>query len=213
MHNKYLICLILFLIFSLLGQYGCTTKVSLEFLLGEGWWVPLCVITVVPLIDVSRSFTQHYGEKSDIKLKHNLSIMMFASLAVSVVFVIQGLLPGSICIANFLAINLGGTVDLLVFWLAGSVSHRPYYRMAFSNLAATMTGGAIFSVIAYTDFLTRLASILHINYENTLLLDELFKGWITQTVFIWGASILISIPVGIMLEKFEKTSRSYSDLS
>ena len=135
--NKYLISLSLFVIFSLLGQYGCTTKVSLEFFLGEGWWIPLCVITVVPLIDVSRSFTQHYGEKTNIRLKYNLSIMMCTSLVVSLVFVTQGVLPESVCIANFLAVNIGGAVDLLVFWLIGSISQKPYFRMAFSNLAAT----------------------------------------------------------------------------
>ena len=211
--NKYFICLFLFVIFSLLGQYGCATKVSLEFLFGEGWWIPLCVITVVPLIDVSRSFTQHYGEKSNIELKYNLSIMMVTSLIVSLAFVIQGLLPESICIANFLAVNIGGTIDLLVFWLIGSISQRPYFRMAFSNLAATMTGGAVFSVIAYTNFLTNLALKLHINYENKLLMDELFKGWITQTGFIWGASIIISIPIGILLEKVEEPSSSCNILS
>lgn len=208
MCKKYFVCLFLFLTFSILGQYGCTKKVSLEFLLGEGWWIPLCVITVIPFIDVSRSFAQHYGERLNIELKYNLSIMILASLVISLVFVIQGTLPESVCIANFLAVNIGGTVDLLVFWVIGSISRRPYFRMAFSNLAATMTGGAVFSVIAYTNFLTMLASKLNINYENNQLMDELFKGWIAQTGFIWVASIIISIPLGLFLERREESNSS-----
>ena len=201
--QKFLICLVLFSAMSLLGQYGCMIRVDLSFLLGEGWWIPLGVITIVPLVDVSRSFAQHYAEQAGLLLKHSLFFMMSTSFAISLMFSVFGTLPVNMCVATFVAVNVGGFVDLLVFRAVMKFSHKPYIRMLFSNLLATLTGGALFYQLAYTRLLDHFLAGFGIYHQNPVVMDHLLKGWLCQSILIWLSGVGMAIVIGKTLERME----------
>ena len=163
---RYILFLGLFTAFSLGAQFGCATPVDLSFLFGEGWWVPLGTITLVPFVDVCRSFAQHYSEQLGISVRVAFALMMSCSFLVSLGFAVLGSLPINICLATVAAVNVGGFMDLLIFRRMIRVSDKPHVRMLFSNFAAAFSGGALFYWIAFSDLLTRLATGLDISYEN-----------------------------------------------
>ncbi len=202
--KMYSLWLLLYSLFSLLGQFGSKISVDLSFLLGSGWWVPLSTLTIIPLVDVSRSFAQHYSEKSRLTVRQAFSLMLFCPFIISLVFAFMGSLPPNITLAAFVAVNLGGLMDLLVFRLARRISAKPYVRMWFSNLAATLTGSTAFYWIAYTDVLDRFLWVLGVNYQNTLIMDNLLKGWIVHNLVIWSSSIVIALLLGKLLERIER---------
>lgn len=202
--RKFFLWLIIFSAMSLLGQYGCMVKVDLSFLLGEGWWIPLGVITIVPLVDVSRSFAQHYAEQSGLLLKHSMAFMMTASFTISLLFSLFGSLPVNMCVATFAAVNVGGMVDLLVFRAVLGISCKPYIRMLFSNLLATLTGGALFYQLAYTRLMDSLLAAVGIQHQNPILMDNLLKGWFCQSVLIWLSGVSMAIIIGKILEYYEE---------
>ena len=201
--RKFFFWLIIFLVMSLLGQYGCMVRVDLSFLLGEDWWIPLGVITIVPLVDVSRSFAQHYAEQSGLLLKHSMAFMMMTSFAISLMFSLFGSLPINMCVATFVAVNVGGMADLLVFRAVLRVSCKPYIRMLFSNLLATLTGGALFYQLAYTRLLDNLFAVVGIQHQNPIVADNLLKGWLCQSVLIWLSGVGMAMIIGKILEYYE----------
>ncbi len=201
--QKFFLWLFLYSLLSLLGQFGCMTPVDLSFLLGEGWWIPLGTLTIVPLVDVSRSFAQHYAELYGLRSRQLFCLLMGCSFFISLVFALAGSLPIGICLGTFAAVNLGGFMDLLVFRRVRFISAKPYVRMLFSNLVATMTGGAVFYWIAYSNVLDRVSMWLGLTYQNPLFMDHLFHGWLVQTMVIWSSSVIIAIVLGKWLEQKE----------
>lgn len=202
----YCIWFVFYLVCSLLGQYGCAIPVDLSYILGEGWWIPLGVITIVPMVDVSRSYTQHYAEKAQICLNKSLTCMLSSSLFISLIFSIYGNLPVSICLATFFAVNIGGLIDVIIFRVVRGISSRAYIRMLFSNLAATLTGGGVFYVIAYSDFLDNITEIMGIDFSNNVNMDNLLKGWLLQSAYIWSSGSIMATLIGKTIESYDDDS-------
>ena len=200
MRLRYALFLGLYAAFSLGAQFGCATPVDLSFLFGEGWWVPLGTITLVPFVDVCRSFTQHCSEQLGISVRVTFTLMMSCSFLVSLGFAVLGSLPINICLATLVAVNVGGFVDLLIFRRVIRISDKPHVRMLFSNFAAAFSGGALFYWVAFSDLLTRLADDLDISYENPMVMDHLLKGWLCQSLVIWLSGVGMAQVVGKWLE-------------
>ena len=196
----YCIWFVFYLVCSLLGQFGCAIPVDLSYIFGEGWWIPLGVITIVPMVDVSRSYTQHYAEQAQIPLKKSLILMCSSSLFISLIFSIYGNLPVSICLATFFAVNSGGLIDVIIFRMVRGISPKANVRMLFSNLAATLTGGGVFYIVAYSTFLESITKVMDIEFRNDIYMDNLLKGWLLQSAFIWIAGSIMATLIGNTIE-------------
>lgn len=171
---------------SVASQFLTTTPVHLFNVGSVAFWLPLSAVTLVPLVDVLRCFTQHQAEREGLLFKHVAPTMLITSLAVSGLCVMYLGLPVQIFTAVLAAITIGGAVDLLVFRHMGKLFKSPVKRMAVSNLMATLTGSGIVFAVAFTDlFFT----------DNPLArtYDEAVVGWLTQSMFIWLAGIVIAI--------------------
>ena len=203
-YTKLIIWLTLYALFSLAGQYGCMIPVDLTWLLGKGWWIPLGTITVVPLVDVSRSFTQHCTEQAGVSFKHSFLLMMGFPFFIALICTVQAGLPINICLATFGAINVGGLFDILTFKFVRRVSEKPYVRMVFSNLAATLSGGAVFYSVAYTNALPIVAGWLGLTFVNDYLMSDLVKAWVSQSLFIWVSGITMATVIGKVIESIER---------
>lgn len=91
--RKFFFWLLMYSLFFVAGQYISIIPVDLSCLLGKGWWVPLHVITVIPLVDISRSFAQHYAEQAGMTFsKTFISIAVF-SFIISLIFTATAGLP------------------------------------------------------------------------------------------------------------------------
>lgn len=202
----YAIWFIFYLACSLLGQFGCAIPVDLSYIFGEGWWIPLGVITIVPMVDVSRSYTQYYAERARVPLRKSLVLMLSSSLFISLIFSVYGKLPVSICLATFLAVNIGGLMDVVIFRKARSISSKAYVRMLFSNLAATLTGGGVFYIVAYSAFLDNITKIMGVEFSNHIHMDNLLKGWLLQSAFIWISGSIMATLIGNTIEVHEGNS-------
>ena len=203
-YTKLVVWLILYALFSLAGQYGCMVPVDLSWLLGEGWWIPLGAITVVPLVDVSRSFTQHCAEQAGVPFKYSFLLMMGLPFFIALICTVQAELPINICLATFGAVNVGGLFDILTFRFVRKVSEKPYVRMVFSNLTATLSGGAVFYSIAYTNALPTAAGWLGLTFINNYLMNDLMKAWVSQSLFIWVSGITMATVIGKVIEGIER---------
>ena len=202
--RKFFFWLLMYSLFFVAGQYISVIPVDLSWLLGKGWWVPLHVITVIPLVDISRSFSQHYAEQSGMSFPITfLSIAAFSFFS-SLIFTATAGLPLNICLAAFLSVNIGGSAGIIIFNSVIQISQKPYVRMLLSNLGATMVGGAVFFSIAYTDVLSVFLDWFGYTFVNTHIMNDLWKGWIIQSLFIWGAGIPLAIFINYMTDYFEK---------
>lgn len=189
---KFIFWMLLYSLFFLVGLYGSKISVDISWLLGDGWWIPLHVITVIPLVDVSRSFSQHNAEKAGFSFRKTICLITVISFMVSLLSILKLNQPLHICLAALVSVNIGGSIDILIFRFVKKISKRPSFRMLFSNLAATLVGGAAFFSIAYTELLSWLLGLLDYQYQNDTIMSNLVKGWISQSVFIWGSGILIA---------------------
>lgn len=202
--RKFFFWLLMYSLFFVAGQYISVIPVDLSWLLGKGWWVPLHVITVIPLVDISRSFAQHYAEQAGMTFpKIFFSIAAF-SLSTSLIFMATAGLPLNICLAACLSVNIGGGAGIIIFTRVKQISQKPYVRMLFSNLGATMVGGAVFFSIAYTNALSVFLAWFEYIFVNTHIMNDLWKGWIIQSLFIWAAGIPLAIFINYMIDYFEK---------
>ena len=200
--DKWIGCLCLFSLASLASQYGSARPVDISWLFGAGWWLPLSAFTIIPFLDVMRSFTQHYAEQAEVPFKTSLRMMLIVPLTISLICTIIAGLPVTIFLAALAAVNLGGLVDILVFRVVNRISNKPYVRMMFSNLAATLIGSGLFFAIAFTNLVPALAGIVGIDFVNPLVQDNLVKGWFAQSMCIWVSSIVIGTALGKTLEYF-----------
>ena len=203
-NRKFLFWLLMYSLFFVIGQYISVFSVDLSWLLGQGWWIPLHVITVIPLVDICRSFAQHYAEQTGVTfLNIFISIALFSFL-MSLIFTITAGLPLNICLAAILSVNVGGVVGIAIFHWASQISHKPYVRMLFSNLGATTVGGAVFFSIAYTNALSYALAWFGYQFVNTHLMEDLLKGWIIQSLFIWGAGVPLAVFINYIIDYCEK---------
>ena len=197
--------LIMYSLFFVAGQYISVIPVNLSWLLGRGWWVPLHVITVIPLVDISRSFAQHYSEQAGMRFSRTFYTITGFSLFMSLIFTAIAGLPANICLAAFLSVNIGGIAGIILFNWVKLFSHKPYIRMLVSNLGATMAGGGVFFAIAYTKALPEFLAWFGYIFINEHIRDDLLKGWIVQSIFIWLASIPLAILINYMTDYFENS--------
>ena len=172
-------------------------------MLGKGWWVPLHIITVIPLVDVSRAFAQYSAECKGMSFKNAMLIIMLFSLALSLLFCFKADLPINICLAAFLSVNIGGVVGVGSFNLLKKYDLVVFYRIVFSNLSATMVGGTLFFIIAYTKILEELSGFFGYSFSNRNIMPNLLEGWVMQTLFIWVVGSVITFVINNIIKSYQ----------
>ena len=170
---------------SVASQFLTTTPINLVTIFGVSIWLPLSALTLVPLVDVLRSFTQDAAEKILQSFKTTVRQMLGLSLVVSGLCVVFAGLPVQIFAGVLLAITFGGIVDILIFRKMGKWFTNPATRMMFSNAAATLLGSGILFFVAFTDIFFN---------DNPLArpTNEVVVGWLAQSIFIWTAGCVIA---------------------
>lgn len=187
--TKFIALLGLYVGASVLSQFLTSTPIELFVLFGVAIWMPLSSLTVVPLVDVLRSFTQHAAEKCNLSFKLVGSLMLGLTMGISGFCVMFANLPVQIFAAVLAAVTIGGALDILVFRKMGELFTSPVKRMAVSNAVATLVGSGIVFLVAFTSVFFP---------ENPLARPdfEVVVGWLTQSVFIWIASLIIALGMG-----------------
>ncbi|MGL5643186.1 MAG: hypothetical protein ACRCW3_00175 [Metamycoplasmataceae bacterium] len=170
---------------SVASQFLTSTPVELMTIAGVPIWMPLSALTLVPLVDVLRSFTQDAAEKTKLSFRKTAGLMLGLSLAASGLCVIFAGLPLPIFVGVLLAVTIGGIVDVLVFRRMGKWFKTPAARMMFSNFAATIVGSGIVFFVAFTD-------LLFVNNPLAKPLFDVTVGWLAQSAFIWMAGSVIA---------------------
>ena len=176
---------VIYITLSVLSQFLTTTPIHLFSISSVAIWMPLSALTLVPLVDVFRSFTQHHGEQAGLQFKHVGTLMLVTTFVVSGLCVMFAGLPLPIFVGVLLAVTIGGAVDILVFKRMGKWFTNPVARMAFSNLMATLVGSGIVFFVAFTDIvfaLNPMARPLH----------EVVVGWLAQSCFIYISGLILA---------------------
>ena len=199
--QKYLLWLFLFSAASVISQYGSAIPFSLGNWFGIDVWVPLSALSVIPLLDVSRSFVQHYAELAEVEFRKSLWHMLIIPSSVALVCSLTAGLPYTIFLGALVAVNLGGYIDIRVFRWVKFLSTKPHVRMRFSNAAATISGTAAFFVISFTDW-PILLGLSH--NELAKPAEVLVVGGIAQTAVIWVTGIVIAHFMAIIINWLEK---------
>ena len=181
---------------SVASQFLTSTPFELFTIAGVAIWMPLSALTLVPMVDVLRSFTQNSAEKVGLDFKRVASLMLVTTLVVSFLCVQFAGLPLPIFAGVLAAVTIGGALDILVFRHMGKFFTSPVKRMAVSNLVATLVGSGIVFLVAFTDVVF-VDNVLAKPYLDAVI------GWLSQSLFIWGASIAIAF----VTSKFVKESK------
>lgn len=184
--NLYAIWLLFYVGLTIASQFLTSTPIELAVVAGVAIWLPLSALTIVPMVDVARSFTQNQAEKQGLAFKNVGTQMMVLTMLVSGLCVMFAGLPLPIFVGVLLAVTFGGMADILVFRRMGKFFKSPVKRMAVSNACATLLGSGIVFAVAFTDLVFK---------ENPMAKPyfDAMIGWLTQSTFIWVASILIAI--------------------
>lgn len=188
---NYLTLLAIYVLASVASQFLTSTPLHLFDIGSIPIWLPLSAVTLVPLVDVLRSFTQSQAEREGRGFPTVAKQMMLLTMVVSGLCVAFAGLPLPIFVGVFAAVTIGGFVDVMVFKRMGQYFTSPVKRMAFSNAGATLVGSGIVFFVAFTD-LVFANNPLAVPYVNAV------AGWLTQSVFIWVSSITI----GHVLNKY-----------
>lgn len=181
----YYMFLTAYILFSVLSQFLTSTPIELLTIAGIPIWMPLSALTLVPLVDVMRSFTQDAAERKGMTFRSTASQMLGLSLLASGLCVIFAGLPLPIFVGVLLAVTIGGVVDVLVFRRMGKWFKTPAARMMFSNFAATIVGSGIVFFVAFTD-------LLFVDNALARPLFDVTVGWLAQSAFIWAAGSVIA---------------------
>ena len=182
----------IYIVSSVVSMFLTTTPIELFTVSGVAIWLPLSALTLVPLVDVMRSFTQDAAEKVGITFKKTATLMLSISMIVAFLCVLFAGLPLPIFVGVLAAVTVGGAADILVFRKMGEFFKSPVARMAFSNFAATIIGSGIVFFVAFTDWF----------FANNVLarpIHEVVVGWLAQSLFIWASSIVL----GAVVEKIK----------
>lgn len=177
----FFILLAAYVCLSVASQFLTSKPLHITDIAGVAIWLPLSAVTLVPMVDVMRSFTQHAAEKAEFSFKRTFWTMFGCSMGASALATFAGL-PLPIFVGVLAAITFGGLADILVFRKMGEYFKSPVARMAFSNCAATFLGSGIVFAVAFTD-LVFANNPLATTYFNAMV------GWLCQSFFIWGASV------------------------
>ncbi|MGL5583292.1 MAG: hypothetical protein ACRDCE_20390 [Cetobacterium sp.] len=180
----YILLLLAYIAASVASQFLTSTPIELFTISGVDIWIPLSALTLVPLVDVLRSFTQDAAEKHGMTFKQTAKQMLTLSLGTSAFCVAFAGLPLPIFVGVLLAVTIGGAVDILIFRKVGKWFTNPVTRMCFSNAAATLVGSGIVFFVAFTD-------LIFANNSMARPLHEVTVGWLTQSTFIWAAGLVI----------------------
>ena len=199
--QKYLIWLLLFSLASVSSQYGSAIPFSLGQWFGVDVWVPFSALSTIPLLDVSRSFVQHYAEQAEVAFYKSLWHMLLIPTAAALVCSLTAGLPFTIFLGALIAVNVGGYIDIRVFRCVKFISRKPHIRMRFSNAAATICGTAAFFTIAFTGWPTRLGFA-----DNALTkpVSVLLVGGIAQVIIIWITGIVIARFMAEVISRLER---------
>lgn len=181
----YFAFLVAYIAASVVSQFLTSTPVELLTVFGVPIWMPLSALTLVPLVDVLRSFTQDAAEKRGMTFKQTASQMLGLSLGVSGLCVMFAGLPLPIFVGVLLAVTIGGAIDILVFRRMGQWFKLPAARMMFSNFAATIVGSGIVFFVAFTD-------LLFVDNPLARPLFDVTVGWLAQSAFIWASGSIIA---------------------
>lgn len=190
---KYIHWLTLYIIASIFAQFLTSTPIALATIAGVAIWLPLSALTLVPLVDVLRSFTQNQAERQGLAFKTVGTQMMVLTTIASALCVVFAGLPLPIFVGVLLAVTIGGAVDILVFKRVGQYFTSPVKRMAISNACATLLGSGIVFVVAFTDIV----------FTNNPLAKPYFDaavGWFTQSVFIWSSGMVIAYFTSLLVK-------------
>lgn len=183
---KYVYWLLIYVVASIAAQFMISTPIELFSVAGVAIWLPLSALTLVPLVDVLRSFTQHQAEKENKGFRRVAFEMLALTTLTSGFCVVFAGLPLPIFMGVLLAVTLGGAADILVFRRMGKFFASPVKRMAVSNACATLLGSGIVFLFAFTDLV----------FSNNPLAKSYFDasvGWIVQSTFIWASSLVIAV--------------------
>jgi len=181
----YFAFLVAYIAASIMSQFLTSTPVELMALFGVPIWMPLSALTLVPLVDVLRSFTQDAAEKRGMTFKQTALQMLGLSLITSGLCVVFAGLPLPIFVGVLLAVTVGGAIDILVFKRMGKWFKNPAARMMFSNFAATIVGSGIVFFVAFTN-------LLFVDNSMARPLFDVTGGWLAQSAFIWAAGTIIA---------------------
>ncbi|MTI15507.1 hypothetical protein [Sansalvadorimonas verongulae] len=198
--QKYLVWLALFSAASIACQYGAQVPFSLGTWFGIDIWVPFSALTVIPLLDVSRSFVQHYAEQARVEFRKSLWHMLLIPTSIAFVCSLIAGLPFTIFLGALVAVNVGGYIDIRVFRWARVLSSKPHVRMRFSNAAATTCGTYAFFLISFTDWPDQMGLFTN---EIAKPFDVLVVGGFAQIVVVWCAGIAMAHVMAAILEKLE----------
>lgn len=190
---NYYTLLALYIAASVVSQVLTSQPIHLLTVAGVPIWMPLSALTLVPLVDVLRSFTQAQSERENRYFKKVSLQMLIGSFGVAALCVALLGLPLPIFVGVLLAVTFGGLADVLVFKRMGKFFTSPIKRMAVSNAAATLLGSGIVFLVAFTDLI----------FTNNALAKpylHVITGWLTQSVFIWASSLVIAV----MLNKLKR---------
>ena len=181
----YIAFLVAYIAASVMSQFLTSTPVEIMTIAGVPIWMPLSALTLVPLVDVLRSFTQDAAEKKGMTFKQTAVQMLGLSLLTSGLCVVFAGLPLPIFVGVLLAVTIGGAIDILVFKRMGRWFKSPAARMMFSNFAATIVGSGIVFFVAFTD-------LLFVDNSMARPLFDVTVGWLAQSAFIWACGSIIA---------------------
>lgn len=186
--TNYIVLLVAYLAASISSMFLTSTPIELFSLAGVAIWMPLSALTLVPLVDVLRSFTQDASEKTGLPFKTAGTQMLTLTFIVALLCVIFAGLPHQIFFGVLAAVTFGGLADVLVFRKMGQYFTNPVKRMAFSNAAATLLGSGLVFFVAFSDLVFEASAL-------TRPLNEVTVGWLAQSTFIWTAGLLIGVGI------------------
>lgn len=192
--NTFILWFVIYITLSVISQFLTSTPVTICTIFGVTIWTTLASITIVPMVDVFRSFTQHHGERAGLQFKHVGSLMMVTTFVVSGLCVMFAGLPLPIFVGVLAAVTVGGAFDILVFRHMGKYFTNPVARMAFSNLMATLVGSGIVFLVAFTD-------VFFANNTMARPVHEVIVGWLSQSTFIY----LSGLTLAFITSKLTKT--------
>ncbi len=200
--RKYCLWLVLFSVASVSAQYGSAVPFALGTWFGIDVWVPLSALSVIPLLDVSRSFVQHYAELAEVEFRKSLWHMLLIPGVIALICSATAGLPYTIFLGALVAVNVGGYIDIIVFRAVKCISKKPHVRMRFSNAAATLCGSVAFFAIAFTEW-PMLFGLSHNFLAKPF--EVLVVGCTAQAIVIWTTGIVIAHFMASVIAFLEKT--------
>lgn len=195
--NLYAIWLLFYISLAIVSQFLTSTPIELLTVFGVSIWLPLSALTIIPMVDVARSFTQNQAEKQSLAFKVVGFQMMTLTMLVSGLCVVFAGLPLPIFVGVLLAATFGGAIDILVFRRMGKFFKSPVKRMAVSNAFATLLGSGIVFLVAFTDIIFTQNPMARPYFDATI-------GWLTQSTFIWLSGLLIAWSTTVIGKSFTR---------